>query len=256
MKTITSMTGIRTTLREGVRYVSLSHQVMLVDALNDDVVVACGGRRDGNRIGLSRGWCGLLLADRTAITVLGGSLQYETVQVECLIKLLAFLDEARRPTASVPKGPSADALSFPDLSPWRERRLCEAWFARQVMMSAMDVAPLLGFLRRTESYSLIRFLLAQSAMGEKLQNLCQQYGVSYSHFRRLCCHALGHSAKTDMRDWRMARALLEVAGSHESLTEIALRHGYSSSSHFSSEVKGLTGRSPRELTGLLASVVG
>lgn len=42
-------------------------------------------------------------------------------------------------------------------------------------------------------------LLEQSYGGEKLQDLAGRYGVSVSHFRRLCRQALGGAAKSELR---------------------------------------------------------
>lgn len=63
------------------------------------------------------------------------------------------------------------------------------------------------------------------------------YGVSYSHFRRLCSYALGGKVKTELCGWRVARAVLEIIEGNSDMTTIAHKYGYSSSSHFSAEVK-------------------
>ncbi|MGL6148964.1 MAG: helix-turn-helix domain-containing protein, partial [Plesiomonas sp.] len=73
----------------------------------------------------------------------------------------------------------------------------------------------------------------------------------YSHFRRLCRHALGSAAKAELRDWRMARSLLDVVEGQENLTQVAIKHGYASSSHFSNEIRELLGVSPRGLSNII-----
>ena len=62
---------------------------------------------------------------------------------------------------------------------------------------------------------------------------------------------MGAAAKSELRDWRMARSLLDVVERQGTLTEVALKHGYSSSSHFSNEIRQLFGVSPRGLTNII-----
>lgn len=70
-----------------------------------------------------------------------------------------------------------------------------------------------------------------------MRMLGEDYGVSYTHFRRLCSRALGGKAKSELRNWRMAQSLLNSVEGHENITQLAVNHGYSSPSHFSSEIK-------------------
>ncbi|ERD99722.1 AraC family transcriptional regulator InvF [Pseudogulbenkiania ferrooxidans] len=199
---------------------------------------------------LPSGWQGLLLLDRLKLKVASGSLGFHPVRLEALAKLLAFVDEAN---GLAPCSAERHCARLPqdDLSLWADRRRCEYWFLNQLLEPAEPFSSLLALLRRNESYWLVRFLLAQSAGGDKLQELGERYGVSRSHFRRLCRHALGNAAKTALRDWRMARSLLDVVEGRESLTQLALKHGYSSQSHFSNEIKGLIGVSPRSLSNII-----
>ncbi|OHX10893.1 transcriptional regulator InvF [Chromobacterium sphagni] len=192
----------------------------------------------------------MLLLDRLELTVLSGRLSFQPLRLEALTKLLSFVDEARDAEQQADERRCA-LLPLRGDEVWSDRRGCEYWFLRQVLAPEEPFSALLSLLRRSESYWLVRFLLAQSACGDKLQELGERYGVSYSHFRRLCRNALGNAAKTELRDWRMARSLLDVAEGGDSLTQVALKHGYASSSHFSNEIKGLIGVSPRGLSNII-----
>lgn len=58
---------------------------------------------------------------------------------------------------------------------------------------------------------------------------------------------MGGKVKTELCGWRVARAVLEIIEGNSDMTTIAHKYGYSSSSHFSAEVKSRLGKTPREL---------
>lgn len=192
----------------------------------------------------------LLLLNRVEVRVLEGALSLYPLRFEALSKLLAFIDESRNidefdlPLCWVP-------LKLQDVAVWQDRKRSEYWFLQQILDPSPAFNHLLALLRHSESYWLIRFLLTQSACQITLQKLGERYGVSYSHFRRLCRHALGSGAKAELRDWRMARSLLDVVERQENMTQVAIKHGYSSSSHFSNDIKELLGVSPRSLSNII-----
>ncbi len=210
------------------------------------------------RLELSPGYCGLLMHGKGTLLVRGGTLHYQRLHCNVLVKLLAFMDEAHA------MGNDSDdhyrRCAVPVLhrvpveAPWADRRQCELWFLSQMTAPGEGFRTMLDVLRRCESYDLIRFLLTRAPAGGTLRHMCTKYGVSYSHFRRLCRGALGESAKIALRDWRMARSMLEVAQGNDSFTEIALRNGYASSSHFSTEIKELIGMSPTSAAGALRTL--
>ncbi|WP_269767646.1 AraC family transcriptional regulator InvF [Burkholderia ubonensis] len=197
------------------------------------------------------GWQGILLLDRVEVRVAAGELRVRPLKLKVFSKLLAFIDEANGVEAAGAEFTAWSLLSHDEPLVWQERKRCEYWFLLQMLEEPASFSPFLALLRHSESYWLVRFLLAQSTGSNTLQDLGQRYGVSYSHFRRLCRHALGSAAKTELRDWRMARSMLDVAEGRESLTQVALKHGYASSSHFSTEIKGLLGMSPRSLSNII-----
>ncbi|VVD88108.1 Invasion protein InvF [Pandoraea morbifera] len=214
------------------------------------------GAAPATRVELSPGYRGLVLFGRGHLLVRGGTLHYHRMHFDVLVKLLAFMDEAR---AAGPheahRRPAVPALHrVPVAGLWSDRRQCELWFLSQLASPGDGFSTMLDVLRRCESYDLIRFLLSRAPTGGTLRHMCTKYGVSYSHFRRLCRGALGESAKIALRDWRMARSMLEVAQGNDSYTEIALRNGYASSSHFSTEIKELIGMSPTSAAGALRTL--
>lgn len=116
------------------------------------------------------------------------------------------------------------------------------------------------FIRNMESYWIAYFLLSQVFEGEndndayKLYNACKVYGVSESYFRKLCHNAFTCGPKKQLRMWRAAHSALQLIEKDKSIATIAGNNGYSSSSHFSSEIKSIFGITPREfkkLEGLL-----
>ncbi|XTZ39294.1 helix-turn-helix domain-containing protein [Salmonella enterica] len=117
-----------------------------------------------------------------------------------------------------------------------------------------------SFVRNIESYWVAYFLLSQvfnedkESDNHKLYNACKVYGVSESYFRKLCHNAFTRGPKKQLRMWRAAHSALQLIEKDKSISTIAGNNGYSSSSHFSSEIKSLFGITPREfkkLEGLL-----
>ncbi|WP_299999387.1 helix-turn-helix domain-containing protein [uncultured Cedecea sp.] len=117
-----------------------------------------------------------------------------------------------------------------------------------------------AFIRNMESYWIAYFLLSQvfsdnnDSDAYKLYNACKVYGVSESYFRKLCHNAFTCGPKKQLRMWRAAYSALQLIEKDKSIATIAGNNGYSSSSHFSSEIKSIFGITPREfkkLEGLL-----
>ncbi|WP_158612391.1 helix-turn-helix domain-containing protein [Erwinia psidii] len=111
---------------------------------------------------------------------------------------------------------------------------------------------LLSFICSTESYWIAYFLLSQ-VMDEnaesdacKLYNACKMYGVSESHFRKLCHNVFTCGPKKQLRMWRAAHSALQLIEKDNSIAMVAGNNGYSSSSHFSSEIKSFFGITPRD----------
>ncbi|AZC90122.1 Type III secretion thermoregulatory protein (LcrF,VirF) [Pseudomonas chlororaphis subsp. piscium] len=166
-----------------------------------------------------------------------------------LVKLQFFIDQGVAPAA----GP-ARAEPWVSLREECTRKLTasglESWYLTLALRGCNAYQAFARQLRSSESYQLLAFLLERGCGGEKLQDLAGRYGVSISHFRRLCRQALGGGAKSELREWRTAKALLSMADGVVSLTDVALEFGYSSSSHFSKEIRELVGVAPSSLTDI------
>ncbi|AOJ73545.1 MULTISPECIES: helix-turn-helix domain-containing protein [Burkholderia] len=174
-----------------------------------------------------------------------GAWRFHEVPVFESAKLLAFLESCAKSDCGGREdwsGVSGGAVIYApsDLSIWKFDR----WLIAHVMGAERDADPLLAFLRAQESYGLVRFLLRERTKAQPVAVLAARYGVSESHFRRLCRRALGRGLKRELRQWRAAQAVLEIVESRESMTEVAMSNGFASSSHFSREIKDLFGISP------------
>lgn len=167
--------------------------------------------------------------------------------VKLLSKLQAFIDQAfgiapglscAAPAADIRACLSAHA---PVCTTTGDAHLIDH-FLRMAIGNTREYRAIAAALRKTEAYSMVSFLL-QEGQGEKLETLSARYGISSGHFRRLFRGALGRSPKSDLNDWRLARAVLAVIERRQSVTEVAMEHGYASPSHFSNEVKKSLGHS-------------
>nr|WP_280639891.1 helix-turn-helix domain-containing protein [Pseudomonas sp. RGM2987] len=210
--------------------------------------VQLGAARSGLSDCLPAGWQGLLVL-RDGLHANGAVLSARSVCEAPLVKLQAFLDmsdafvdqrAAVEPWAMLPV---ADEVV-------RSPERFERWYIEQAMGAGADYHRFANLLRHHESYGLVRFLLEQGTRSEKLNALARRYGVSVSHFRRLCRQALGCAAKPALRGWRTAQALLNMSLEDGSLTDVALEFGFASSSHFSKEVRELVGFAPSSLADI------
>ena len=200
------------------------------------------------------GWQGILALDRLTLRVSAGTARCHHISPGYFTKMLAFFDEAQKTHQPYDVTQPMIASLIVDTQMLPERRVLELWFQGNLFNPSPEFHVFMALLRRTEGYFLIRFLLSQSEIGGSLREFCTSYGVSYSHFRRLCQQALGGAIKGELRAWRMARSLLDTLDGQQSLTDVALQNGYASSSHFSNEIKGFLGVSPRSLSNILGMV--
>lgn len=115
---------------------------------------------------------------------------------------------------------------------------------------------LFSFIRSLESYWISYFLLSQmmdedkEGDYQKISYVSKTYGVSESYFRKLCNDAFTQGPKKQLRLWRAAHSALQLIEKDNSISTIAGNNGYSSSSHFSYEIKTLFGITPREFKKL------
>lgn len=201
---------------------------------------------------LPAGWEGLLaITDHRRLNPVPTPLR--AVRCPSLVRLQVFIDQG----CDVPREQAAvlpvACLSVP-LAMARDAQLLEPWYIHQALGASAEYERFAVALRSSEEYWLVRYLLEQGGRQDSLQMLARRYGVSVSHFRRLCRQALGGATKPALRDWRVARALLEVIREGRSLTEVAQNQGYCSSSHLSRDVRELLGVAPSQL-GNIAGVM-
>ncbi len=178
--------------------------------------------------------------------------EYEiSYELDVLAKLQVFIDQALgvRTSNQGNQNTCASDIDLKDIKIPVTNHARITWLLKMALVDDEDYRVLANFLRRTETYSLVSFLYQKGNDGEKLNVLSGKYGVSSSHFRRLCRTALGGSVKSELRDWRLAKAILDVIENRHSLTRVAMEHGYASPSHFSTEAKQILGVSPSHLLG-------
>ena len=184
------------------------------------------------------------------IQVKSGSAAVLAADFISLSKLQAFIDVALN-VAERNRG--NDWYGFTSLR-YRKTlspRLFESWLITQNVRRCEASDRIISLLRNTEWYWIVRFLLEAEQGEMSLKELGAKYGLSVSHFRRLSKAALGNSTKEEMCHWRLARALLDLMENGGSITDVALKHGYSSLSHFSNEVKTVLGLPPRDIRNSL-----
>lgn len=213
------------------------------------VLRAAAGKRDWS-YAFSPGWRGVILLDRMPFTVTEGCTIWKAGDLAVLAKLQAFMDDHHGLEEKTTRDPGIVSIHAEGVSVLEDRCSTERWFLDLLFNVTPAAALISGLLRRMECYLLVRFLLSHSNDGESLGVLAKRYGVSYSHFRRLCHRALGGPVKAELKSWRMARSLLDITNGGGSVTEVALKHGYASASHFSSDVRGRVGVSPRGLSDI------
>jgi AraC-like DNA-binding protein len=207
----------------------------------------------------SPGWSGLLVLDRIACEVISGHGRYCVANMAMMAKLQAFVDAGLEPSCAADANntnantrhdtPRLIALPVADLRDVQSERALERCFLLQSFDPSTDFIRVRAALRVSEYYKLVRFLLKQPAT-MTMQALSERYGLSYSYFRRLCRQVFGRGGKAEFQQWRNVRALLDMvdtAGNGDSMTDVALRQGFASSSHFCDAMKGQFGRSPRHL---------
>ncbi|CAI8826260.1 Transcriptional regulator [Pseudomonas sp. IT-P12] len=194
---------------------------------------------------LPGGWEGLV-AVNDELHLHGGEVQVLPLSPARLVKLQVFIDLSDA-LIGQRQNPASWASLPVSLDTVRSDRALEHWYIAQALGGSPAFQAFANVLRHTESYELVRFLLEQGTRSEKLADLAQRYGVSVSHFRRLCRQALGKAAKPELRGWRTARALLNMSLQGGSLTDVALELGFASSSHFSREIRQLVGFTPSSL---------
>lgn len=198
-----------------------------------------------------------------------GSWTVELFPLSQITTLFSFLDYQMKPCAKV-AGPGSNKdnrsvlleneRSIILLTEGNSSNLMDMLINGMLNPATHSLQNIFNFVRNIESYWVAYFLLSQvfnedkESDSHKLYNACKIYGVSESYFRKLCHNAFTRGPKKQLRMWRAAHSALQLIEKDKSISTIAGNNGYSSSSHFSSEIKSLFGITPREfkkLEGLL-----
>lgn len=235
--------GWAVTLEQWCAVVRPGEQVLRIR--NGGKVLCLAHRESSACLCLAPGWQGLLVL-RPGLQVVSGNAWVLPLSQMNLVKLQFFIDQGVAPGVQPARNEPWAVLSEGRARGQAVSGL-ESWYLTLALRGDAAYRAFARQLRGGESYQLLGFLLEQGSTSEKLQDLAGRYGVSVSHFRRLCRQALGGAAKPELRGWRTAQALLCMTEGAASLTDVALEFGYASSSHFSKEIRELVGVAPSSL---------
>lgn len=234
------------TLEQWCADAKVFEQVIFIRNTNQALCLA--HRESSVRWCFAAGWQGLI-ALRPGLEVLSGSAEVWPLLQTNIVKLQLFIDKGADRNVQVIRG-----------EPWAALRSEEClshgasdfkfWYLKLALQGRLEYQFFADKLRCSEGYLLLDFLLERGSSSEKLQYLARRYGVSVSHFRRLGRQALGGPMKTELREWRAARALLEITKRSGSMMDIAMGLGYASSSHFSKDIRELLGVAPAGLNDI------
>lgn len=163
---------------------------------------------------------------------------------DSVARLLAFHDHAK----GVQRTLSGDRR-WPAMLAINERldrpQAAQRWLMEQLLGSTPDFPAVAARWARREVYHLVRFVLENPDEG--VQQLADRYGLSVAQFRRIGRRAFGRSLKEQLRLLRAGRVLHRYAETGHTFTRLSSDFGFSSPSHFCSEIKSLLGRSPSSI---------
>lgn len=222
--------------------------ILLAKTVTDTAELEVRFKRGVRTVSLTSAQAALIASqERVRLVSRAAAWRYQKVPLEGAARLLAFLESADEDAVVLEEVDPQQrdevlVCAQHDLNNWRFER----WLIARVMQRDPEIAGLLALLRTQETYGLIRFLLKERDGMASVAELSTQYGVSEPHFRRLCRGAFGHGLKRELRLWRAVTAVLEVVEGRARMTDVALNNGFSSSSHFSREIKDLFGVSPNK----------
>lgn len=239
-------------LEAGEYYTSLSGACWWIAAGSEqDCAIALSRETQEENIILSPSGSGVLGLEAMTITVNSGSLTVFPADLIALARMQAYIDSALKMETKL------QTRRYFGFSQCKHKKLpaanfFESWLVERNIFHDDGSNNIISILRSTEWYWLVSYLLGVERQGGKgVKGLGAGYGISGSHFRRLAKRALGNTTKEEMCRWRLTRALFNLLETNESITDIALNNGYSSTSHFSTDFKNAIGFPPRELRKIL-----
>lgn len=205
-------------------------------------------------LSLPAGWVGIIMLKFSTMKILNGQLKIQTICSSVMGRMQVFFDRwnlDRDKLTEKSQKVNWVALEVPSNLDLKDEKTKETWWLNSLLhLSHLDEIKILSvLLRKSETYNLVQYLYDEFHAGSCVKELSKKYGVSVSHFRRLATVALGGSTKGTFHDWRISNAVLDlVTGDDNNFTDIAMKHGYASLSHFSTDVKATLGMPPRLLT--------
>ncbi len=196
--------------------------------------------------------CFMLIHHGETIDIHFGEWNIELLPLSRIAKLFAFIDAAKvLPLANekyyVP-GVEPQFIFPTALAKGNDK--IETQIVNAVLRQDQSLNMLWAAIRAHESYWINSHLLSELSEKNKVEDIRSQYGVSSSHFRRLCKQHLGINAKGQLRAWRVCIAVLQIIESNRNLSDIAINNGYASASHFAKDVKSFFGFTPSEFRAL------
>lgn len=211
-----------------------------------------GDSNKKKEITLPVNWAGMIWFFRGSLVRIAGNFDYYLIDLMRLAKLQAFIDVVFTSQPGLyRKTPFFSVFAMPQVDQITSFQQIEYWYMSQVYSPVESHTQIIPFIRATEWYQLVSFLIKESHSDEvNIQQLSKKYGLSNSYFRYLCKQVLGGTLKGQISDWRLASALIDMVKLRLSATDVAYKAGYSSLSHFSKEVKKTMGHSTRDLKKL------
>lgn len=200
---------------------------------------------------LMPGEAGFFAVKSKKIFIKDGSVNGSELKVVSMAKLQAFIDAGNRVTEKNRKKEILYGFSQCRLFEPLSRKKIEYWLLSQSVKTCQGMEDIVQLIRDNECYWIVNYLLTHADGYKSLREIGGRYGLSVSHFRRLSKSALGNTAKVEMCDWRLIRAILDIMGDEHNLTAVAMKHGYASLSHFSGDVKNRFGIPPRDLKKMI-----
>lgn len=194
---------------------------------------------------------GMFAVKSKRLLIKQGSIEGLEVNFIAMAKLQAFIDAGSRDCGKTRKREILYGFCPCKCPAPLLRKKFEYWLISQSVKKCAGMDNIVQLLRDNECYWIVNYLLTHSDEYKSLREIGGRYGLSVSHFRRLSKSALGNTAKVEMCDWRLIRAILDIMGDEQNLTSIAMKHGYASLSHFSGDVKNRFGIPPRDLKKMI-----
>lgn len=197
--------------------------------------------------------------------VIKGSWMVEILSISQAATLFSFLDYQAKSSSNIPEPSSLDPdnsllihndQNLAILVDDEKKLLLELLISTLLTPKGSRLEHLFLFIRNRESYWISYFLLSQmmnedkESDNHKIGKASKIYGVSESYFRKLCQNAFTRGPKKQLRLWRAAHSALQLIENDNSIATIAGDNGYSSSSHFSTEIKSMFGITPKQFKNL------